>query len=99
MSGDGFRPSQLLRRESLLSLPERALRHSSEEAEQMALNRAGVNLWWEWAEEPLDSMLTIPVDLHDAVMALSQKNDVTAPRSTRPRDHLPAANSIMSRLS
>src|SRR5712691_5530636 len=42
MSGDGFRPSQLLRRESLLSLPGRALPNSSEEAEQMALNRVGV---------------------------------------------------------
>jgi len=37
---------QLLRRESLLSLPGRALRHSSEEAEQMALNRAGVRRLW-----------------------------------------------------
>ena len=27
--------------------------------------------WWEWAEKPLDSMLTIPAELHDAVMALS----------------------------
>jgi hypothetical protein len=29
------------------------------------------DLWWEWAEKPLDSMLTIPAELHDAVMALS----------------------------
>ena len=29
------------------------------------------DLWWEWAEKPLDSMLTIPANLHDAVMALS----------------------------
>jgi hypothetical protein len=28
------------------------------------------DLWWEWAEKPLDSMLTIPIELHDAVMAL-----------------------------
>jgi alkanesulfonate monooxygenase SsuD/methylene tetrahydromethanopterin reductase-like flavin-dependent oxidoreductase (luciferase family) len=27
--------------------------------------------WWEWAEKPVDSMLTIPAELHDAVMALS----------------------------
>ena len=27
--------------------------------------------WWEWAEKPLDSMLAIPAELHDAVMALS----------------------------
>jgi hypothetical protein len=28
------------------------------------------DLWWEWAEKPLDSMLTIPVELHDVVMAM-----------------------------
>jgi hypothetical protein len=32
--------------------------------------RDAFDLWWEWAEKPLDSMLTIPVELHDAVMAL-----------------------------
>jgi hypothetical protein len=26
---------------------------------------------WKWAEKPLDSMLTIPVELHEAVMELS----------------------------
>jgi hypothetical protein len=27
--------------------------------------------WWQWAEKPADSMLTIPGELHEAVMALS----------------------------
>jgi hypothetical protein len=27
--------------------------------------------WWYWAEKPHESMLTIPAELHDAVMALS----------------------------
>jgi hypothetical protein len=26
--------------------------------------------WWEWAEKPLDSGLTIPAEIHNAVMAL-----------------------------
>ncbi len=28
------------------------------------------DLWWAWAEKPLDSPLTIPAEIHDAVMAL-----------------------------
>ena len=28
------------------------------------------DLWWEWAEKPLDSPLTIDADIHNAVMAL-----------------------------
>ena len=27
--------------------------------------------WWQWAEKPLDSLLTIPAELHEAVMALT----------------------------
>jgi hypothetical protein len=27
--------------------------------------------WWEWAEKPTDSQLTIPAHLHDAVMQLA----------------------------
>ena len=27
--------------------------------------------WWEWAEKPSDSTLTIPAHFHDAVMRLS----------------------------
>jgi hypothetical protein len=26
--------------------------------------------WWEWGEKPLDGILTIPAEIHDAVMAL-----------------------------
>lgn len=26
--------------------------------------------WWQWAEKPLDSYLTIPAEIHQAVMAL-----------------------------
>jgi hypothetical protein len=29
------------------------------------------DLWWEWAEKPADSLLAIPAEIHDAVMALS----------------------------
>jgi hypothetical protein len=32
------------------------------------------DLWWEWAKKPLDTMLTIPAELHDAVMALSPED-------------------------
>jgi hypothetical protein len=28
------------------------------------------DLWWEWAEKPVDSTLTIDAAIHDAVMAL-----------------------------
>ena len=28
------------------------------------------DLWWQWAEKPLDSPLTIDAAIHDAVMAL-----------------------------
>jgi hypothetical protein len=27
--------------------------------------------WWEWAEKPNDSSLTIPAEIHDAVMMLT----------------------------
>jgi hypothetical protein len=29
------------------------------------------DVWWYWAEKPHESMLTIPAELHEAVMALS----------------------------
>ena len=32
------------------------------------------DLWWEWAEKPLDSMPMIPGELHDVVMALSPED-------------------------
>jgi hypothetical protein len=33
-------------------------------------NKDAFDLWWAWAEKPLDSMLTIDAAIHDAVMAL-----------------------------
>ena len=33
-------------------------------------NKDAFDLWWEWAEKPLDSPLTIDATIHDAVMAL-----------------------------
>jgi hypothetical protein len=27
--------------------------------------------WWAWAEKPVDSTLTIPAEIHDAVMLLT----------------------------
>jgi hypothetical protein len=32
------------------------------------------DLWWEWAEKPLDSDLTIPADIHNPVMALPEED-------------------------
>jgi hypothetical protein len=29
------------------------------------------DLWWEWAEKPLDSTLSIDAEIHDAVMTLT----------------------------
>jgi hypothetical protein len=36
--------------------------------------------WWEWAEKPADSTLTIPARVHDAVMQLppEQRRDRAA---------------------
>jgi hypothetical protein len=34
-------------------------------------NKDAFDLWWEWAEKSLDSMLTIDSEIHEAVMALS----------------------------
>jgi len=41
--------------------------------------------WLEWAEKPVNSKLTIPAELHDAVMALSPDDGGIAPRSMRRR--------------
>jgi hypothetical protein len=27
--------------------------------------------WWQWADKPLESPLTIPAEIHDAVMTLT----------------------------
>jgi hypothetical protein len=35
------------------------------------MTKDAFELWWEWAEKPVDSMLTIPAEIHEAVMALS----------------------------
>jgi len=32
------------------------------------------DLWWEWAEKPLDDVLTIDEDIHCAVLQLSPKD-------------------------
>jgi hypothetical protein len=33
--------------------------------------KGAFDLWWEWAEKPADSPLTIPADIREAVMALT----------------------------
>jgi hypothetical protein len=33
-------------------------------------NKDAFDRWWEWAEKPLDSMLTIDAEIHEAVVAL-----------------------------
>lgn len=30
--------------------------------------------WWEWAEKPTESMLTIPAEIHEPIMALSPED-------------------------
>jgi hypothetical protein len=34
------------------------------------MQKDAFDLWWEWAEKPVDSTLTIDAAIHDAVMAL-----------------------------
>ena len=36
--------------------------------------RDAFDQWWEWAEKPVQSMLTIPAVIHHAVMALSPED-------------------------
>jgi hypothetical protein len=33
-------------------------------------NKDAFDLWWEWAEKPVGSMLMIPAEIHNAVMAM-----------------------------
>jgi hypothetical protein len=40
------------------------------EARYVMHNKDAFDLWWEWAEKPVESPLTIPVEIHEAVMAL-----------------------------
>jgi hypothetical protein len=35
------------------------------------MHKDAFDLWWEWAEKPLDSMLTIDASIHYAVSALA----------------------------
>jgi hypothetical protein len=35
-----------------------------------AANKDAFDLWWEWAEKPPHSPLTISAEIHEAVMAL-----------------------------
>ncbi|SPP92669.1 conserved protein of unknown function [Bradyrhizobium vignae] len=47
--------------------------------------------FWQWAEKPLDSPLTIPAELHRAVMELSPEDRRDRARSTNPqRGRFPA---------
>jgi hypothetical protein len=32
------------------------------------------DLWWQWTEKPLDSDLTIPAEIHNPVIALSDED-------------------------
>ena len=34
------------------------------------MHKDAFDLWWEWAEKPVDSTLTIDAAIHDAVVAL-----------------------------
>jgi len=45
------------------------------------------DLWWEWAEKPLDSPLAISAEIHEAVMALPL--DVLAQYSNRGKHAAP----------
>jgi hypothetical protein len=40
------------------------------EARHVMDNKDAFDLWWEWAEKPLDSPLMIDAAIHEAVMAL-----------------------------
>jgi hypothetical protein len=39
--------------------------------------------WWEWASKPLDSPLTIPAELHQAVTALSPEDQLDRAKVNR----------------
>jgi hypothetical protein len=44
-------------------------------------NKDAFDLWWEWAEKPLDSPLTIDAEIHEAGDGAAA---ATAQRSMRP---------------
>jgi len=41
------------------------------------------NRFWQWANKPLDSGLTISTDIHHAVRRCRRQRGATAPRSMR----------------
>jgi len=45
-------------------------------------NKDAFDLWWAWAEKPPHSTLTIPAEIHEAVMALPPNE-----RHDRRHDH------------
>jgi hypothetical protein len=47
-------------------------------------NKDAFDRWWEWADKPLESPLTISAEIHEAVMALP-------PEERRDRDKVNAA--------
>jgi hypothetical protein len=47
-----------------LGAPEAEARHVME-------NKDAFDLWWEWADKPVDNKPTIDAAVYDAVMALS----------------------------
>ncbi len=60
--------------------------------------------WWEWAEKPADSTLTIPAHLHQAVMQLSpeQRRDraaVNGPSGWRTRMRSDEADSACPKVT
>jgi hypothetical protein len=40
----------------------------------MTNNKDAFDLWWEWAQKPLDSELTIPAHIHNSVMTLTPES-------------------------
>ncbi|OMI00028.1 hypothetical protein BSN85_35030 [Bradyrhizobium brasilense] len=38
------------------------------------MTKDAFDLWWKWAEKPLDSPLTIPAEIHNPVMQLAPKD-------------------------
>ena len=50
--------------------PHKCLSQEKQEPIVMNDNKDSFDLWWEWAEKPLDSPLTIDAEIHEAVMAL-----------------------------
>jgi hypothetical protein len=41
---------------------------------EMTDDKDAFDLWWEWAQKPLDSDLTIPAHIHNAVITLTPES-------------------------